>query len=395
MTTLALGDLVTVRGGGTPRKSAAEYYGGGIPWVTPKDMKSRKISGSLVTLSEAGVAASPAKLVPAASVLVVVRSGVLRHSLPVGLTTVPVTVNQDMKALTPGPRLDAGYLFHLLEARSAEVLSWVRATTADNFPIRNLMELEINLPPMEEQRRIAAILDHANALSGAAAAALASFDDLRAATFRHMFGDVEAAMHECGCAVFGDHVAELQGGRNLVGSDPSADAPYRVLKISAVTSGIFRPGESKPLPNDYVPAGSHLVRPGDLLMSRANTTAMVGATVLVSETPPNLALPDKLWRLVWRAPDRVEPTYMATLLQTPAIRRALSARSSGTGGSMKNISKAKLMQMPFPVARISDQAVFAQRVRAMDSGSGGALKRLRMLDDLARTLQARAFSGKL
>ena len=303
----------------------------------------------------------------------------------------------DILPILPGASLDAGYLKHFLRQPLIVDLVSARATGA-NLPRLSppeLAGLEVPLPPIEEQRRIAAILDHANALSGAAAAALASIDDLRAATFRHMFGDVEAAMHEGGCAVFGDHVAELQGGRNLVGSDPSADAPYRVLKISAVTSGIFRPGESKALPNDYVPAGSHLVRPGDLLMSRANTTAMVGATVLVSETPPNLALPDKLWRLVWRAPDRVEPTYMATLLQTPAIRRALSARSSGTGGSMKNISKAKLMQMPFPVASINDQAVFAKRARAMDSGSGGALKRLRMLDDLARTLQARAFSGRL
>ncbi len=165
----------------------ADYYNGGIPWVTPKDMKSRTISGSLVTLSEEGVAASPARWIPENSVLVVVRSGVLKHSLPIGLTAVPVTVNQDMKALIPGPRLDAGYLRHFLESRSAEVLSWVRATTADNFPIDKLMQIQVDLPPIEEQRRIAAILDHADQLRRRFIERLNALSSLEASVFRDRF----------------------------------------------------------------------------------------------------------------------------------------------------------------------------------------------------------------
>lgn len=392
---VALAEVATIVSGATPKTGVSEFWDGGIPWATPKDLSdlgTATIAQTPRTISEAGLRSCAATILPAGSVLFSSRAPI-GH---VAINTVPMATNQGFKSLVPkAGKLEAGYLYHWLRANREQLESLGNGATFKEVSKAVVSRVEIPLPPIEEQRRIAAILDHANALRGAAAAALASFDDLRAATFRHMFGDVEAAMHEGGCAVFGDHVAELQGGRNLVGSDPSADAPYRVLKISAVTSGIFRPGESKPLPTDYVPASSHLVRPGDLLMSRANTTAMVGATALVSETPRNLALPDKLWRLVWRDPDRVEPIYMVALLQTPAIRRALSARSSGTGGSMKNISKAKLMQMPFPVASISEQAVFAKRARAMDSGSGGAFKRLRTLDDLARTLQARAFSGRL
>lgn len=307
------------------------------------------------------------------------------------------TASTGFTVLRPSNRVDGRYLFHWVQTPEF-VQDMVSKATGASYPAvsdRIVKESSLPLPPIEEQRRIAAILDHANTLRGTAAAVVASFQALRKATFRDMFGDLEAAMQEPRCDVFGDHVAELQGGRNLVGSDLSANTPYRVLKISAVTSGTFRPEESKPLPTDYIPTNSHLVRAGDLLMSRANTTAMVGATALVTETPPNLALPDKLWRLVWRNPDLVEPTYMATLLQTPAIRRALSSRSSGTGGSMKNISKTKLMQMPFPVANIGDQAAFAQRAWHFDSGSCRALARVNELDALNMTLQARAFSGRL
>lgn len=138
MSRVVLREIVTVRGGGTPRKSSAHFYGGDIPWVTPKDMKRPLIGESEVTLTEVGLRNSPAKLVPEGSVLVVVRSGVLKHTLPVALTTRPVTVNQDMKALTPSSTVHAPYLARLLRALQPTVLSWVRATTADNFPIDSL-----------------------------------------------------------------------------------------------------------------------------------------------------------------------------------------------------------------------------------------------------------------
>lgn len=156
--------VVTVHGGGTPPRSNASYYGGGVPWVTPKDMKRATVDGSEVTLTEEGVNHSPAKTVPANSVLVVVRSGVLKHTLPVARTTVPVTVNQDMKALVPRGELDSLYLFRLVKSLQPRALSWVRATTADNFPIGKLLDVEIMLPALNEQRRIAAALDAADAI---------------------------------------------------------------------------------------------------------------------------------------------------------------------------------------------------------------------------------------
>ncbi|WP_090967499.1 restriction endonuclease subunit S [Nocardioides exalbidus] len=142
-----LRDVVAVRGGGTPRRSTAEFYGGSIPWVTPKDMKRAIVSDSSVRLTQAGVDNSPAKLIASGSVLVVVRSGVLKHTLPVALTTAPVTVNQDMKALTPSAEVHPAFLARLVKSLQPRVLTWVRATTADNFPIESLLELDVEIPP--------------------------------------------------------------------------------------------------------------------------------------------------------------------------------------------------------------------------------------------------------
>ncbi|MDP1898207.1 MAG: restriction endonuclease subunit S, partial [Sulfurimicrobium sp.] len=89
-------------GGGTPSKAKPAYWETGtIPWVSPKDMKTERIHDSEDHITEQAVSESTANLIPTGSVLLVTRSGILRHTLPVAITTVPVTVNQDLKALTP------------------------------------------------------------------------------------------------------------------------------------------------------------------------------------------------------------------------------------------------------------------------------------------------------
>lgn len=154
--TARIGDIVKIRGGGTPKRDNESYFRGDIPWITPKDMKSREILDSRIRITEEAIENSAATLVPANTVLLVVRSGVLKHTAPIALNRRPVTINQDMKSLECNSRLSPDFLARFLKFREPLMLSWVRATTADNYPIDNIKALEIPLPPIEEQRRIAA-----------------------------------------------------------------------------------------------------------------------------------------------------------------------------------------------------------------------------------------------
>ena len=187
--TAALGDVATIVGGGTPTRSNSGFYGGTIPWVTPKDMKTWEIHGAQVTITQSGLANSATRLVPANSVLIVVRSGVLKHTIPVGVNRVPVAINQDMKALQCCDGLDPDFFARFIKARSPEILQWVRATTADNFPIDLLRKLRVPLPPFSEQRRIAELLDRAEALRAKRRAARAQIDTLTQSIFVDLFGD--------------------------------------------------------------------------------------------------------------------------------------------------------------------------------------------------------------
>ncbi|WP_308164491.1 restriction endonuclease subunit S [Agromyces sp. ISL-38] len=379
-------EVVSVLGGGTPRRSVPEYYGGDIPWVTPKDMKQRIIIGAQISLTEEGVNNSPAKVVPPGSVLVVVRSGVLKHTLPVALTTKPVTLNQDMKALVPAAEVDARYLVHMVKALESTVLSWVRATTADNWPIDSLLDHEISLPGLREQRRIAAILDQADSLRAMRCITVRRLELLAQELYESQFATAPRN------AVLSDAIASLTGGKNLVGGDDSCNS-RRVLKISAVTSGTYRETESKPLPDGYEPPSDHLVRPGDVLISRANTSALVGASALVGSTSGNMVLPDKLWRATPHV--HVSPTFLVATLQARRVRSEISARATGTGGSMKNISKPRLLSTPIHLPQLAIQQRFAEQVLATQRAREVAIAHLESFDVLFGSLQHRAFRGEL
>jgi type I restriction enzyme, S subunit len=186
---------------------------------------------------------------------------------------------------------------------------------------------------LEEQGRIVKLLDEADELRRLRAGADKRAAQLIPALFNEMFGDPATNQKGWDVHPISSFVADLYGGRNVnpAGADEAAGR-FRVLKISAVTWGDFRPNESKPVQADYEPPAAHFVRVGDLLFSRANTAELVGATAYVFETPANLLLPDKLWRLVWREPRTVEPFFVWSLLQSASVRRELGTRATGTGG---------------------------------------------------------------
>lgn len=98
--TASLGELVRIQSGGTPSKAIDDYWIGDVPWVSPKDMKCDFIDDAEDHISERAVEASATRMIEAQSILVVVRGMILARHVPLAMTLRPVTINQDIKALT-------------------------------------------------------------------------------------------------------------------------------------------------------------------------------------------------------------------------------------------------------------------------------------------------------
>lgn len=212
--------------------------------------------------------------------------------------------------------------------------------------LKVLRNLKIPLPPLLVQKQIAAVLEKADNLRQQSKKMEQALNSLAQSVFLDMFGDPKSNPKRWQKKTLKNILEKLVGGKSLAAPEQQSDvSDYRVLKISAVTSGQFNPLESKALPADYIPPKEHFVQVNDLLISRANTTELVGATTMVFHTPENLLLPDKLWKFQWKESEPLSQIFMWKLLSSKAMRHRLSEISSGSGGSMKNISKSKLLEL--------------------------------------------------
>lgn len=157
-----LGGLGEWRGGGTPNKSNSSYWtNGDIPWVSPKDMKQTFIDGAEDHITADAIKESATQLISDGSVLIVTRSGILRHTLPVGITTCEVAINQDLKALTPSPAVDPVFAGYQIRSLGRAILSTCAksGTTVDSIDFERLKGVTFAIPPLPEQRRIVAKID--------------------------------------------------------------------------------------------------------------------------------------------------------------------------------------------------------------------------------------------
>lgn len=258
------------------------------------------------------------------------------------------------------------YLFYFCRSASfvGELCKLVAGAMYPAVTDSQVLDQRLPMRELGEQRRIVDLLSRAEGIVRLRREAAAKAAELIPALFIHHFGDPATNPMGWQQRKVSDFVAKFVGGKNIQAGD-GAVSPLRILKVSAVTSGQYLEHESKPAPNDHVAPTEHIVRKGDLLFSRANTSELVGATALVEQTNGTTLLPDKLWRFVWR--EEVEPIYAWALFQSKHVRQELSQLASGTSDSMRNISQAKLFELSLPWAPMEAQRAFAEQARAAQS----------------------------
>ena len=178
-----------IYGGGTPSKAHPEYYeNGDIPWVSSKDMKSSILYDSQIRINQLGVDNSTAKIVPINSVIMVIRSGILKHTLPVAINAVPITVNQDLKVFVPSQRITSLFLMYLFKMLEKDILSGVRAVTADNIEFNSLKERMIIVPPIDLQLEFVSFVEQTDKSKFEIQKSLKTLETLKKALMQKYFG---------------------------------------------------------------------------------------------------------------------------------------------------------------------------------------------------------------
>lgn len=217
--------------GGTPDKGNADFWKGDIPWFSPKDIKSFDLVAAQDRISDAAVRLSATRMMEPGTILVVGRSGVLAHTLPVGIIRQPSAFNQDIRAIVPNPGHDAEFIALYLKANQALVLKdgVKRGPTVHSLIADFLEELEIPKFSLPEQRQIVARLKAQLAeVETARQAAQAQVRDaalLRQRLLRQAFDALRAAPRK----LLGDHAHTTSGSTPSRGNKrywASADIPW-------------------------------------------------------------------------------------------------------------------------------------------------------------------------
>jgi type I restriction enzyme S subunit len=297
----------------------------------------------------------------------------------------------DILPVLPGPDLDRGYLAWLLLTPEMVALASSRATGA-NLPRLSpnaLAELRIPLPPLPEQRRIAEILDKADALRAKRRAALAHLDALAQSIFLDMIGDPATNPKGWPRRSLADVFDIARGGSPRPIDDFITESPdginWVMIGDATACGGKFITRTKKRIKPEGA-RRSRAVKPGDFLL----TNSMSFGRPYIMQTSGCI---HDGWLVLSSRAEAIETEYFYTLLGSAAIYAEFVRLAPGA--TVKNLNIDLVRGVMVPVAPLELQREYARRVAEFDEVRGRLLAGLATMDELFDSIQNRAFSGTL
>lgn len=297
----------------------------------------------------------------------------------------------EFHVLRAGPEIDPRYLFHAVRSahfRLAGMSSMTGSAGQQRVPGKFVAKYRIPLPSLAEQRRRASILDSADCMRRKQRERIGLFDGLLQSIFLETFGDPVRNEKGWVRAEAAAAIRLIEAGTSVSGAGQPSLAEWGVLKISAVTSGWYLPGEAKAV--TALPDRPIFPKRGDLLFSRANTRELVAATCLADRDEDRLFLPDKLWRITVNT-EVATAEYLRFLFADSGFRQVLTQQATGSSGSMLNVSQDKVLRVHLPLPPIDLQRQFADIVWKIIGLRHRALSARAKSEELLEALAEHAF----
>jgi type I restriction enzyme S subunit len=375
--------------GGTPSKSNTSYWQGTIPWYSSKELKSFELSDSELHVSSEG-ATSGSNLVPPGTVLFVVRGMSLANEFRVSRTLVEATFNQDVKALVPAPDIDSRYLARCLRWLEPQVLSSTEESShgTKRLPGQVFENLPVPVPPLAEQRRIADILDKADAIRRKRNEAIALTEELLRSTFLDMFGDPVTNPKGWPMTTLGDEAVEMKYGTSEKCGPPSPSS-LPVLRIPNIVGGVIDWSDLKFAALDDRERTSLTLRSNDILFVRSNGNPDYIGRCAVFDSDRTALFASYLIRVRLRD-GGLHPSYVRAALSSASYRSRLTAEARTTAGNY-NISTEGLRRLRLAVPPLPLQHRFVEVERVASRTQQRLMEQLADSEALFRSLVQRMF----
>lgn len=283
--TTTIGQIISdIADGGTPKRAEPKFFGGSIPWVVIDDIQN-KISRTKETLTEAGLAASSAKLWPKKT-LILSTGATLGE---VGITQIPVATKQGIVGIIPKPCVTTEYLFYYFQSKKAHMKAFAQGSSIKEFRPPQVRSMQIFLPPISEQQKIAEILGGVDEAIGATRRVIEKTRQLKRAMLQQLLTNGIPGRH----AEFKDsplgkipavwitstlqEMAVVQTGyaknskKKLINS---ISVPY--LRVANVQDGYLNLSEMKIIEIEQDSLSRYLLKPGDVLLNEGGDADKLG-----------------------------------------------------------------------------------------------------------------------
>lgn len=317
---ISLGELVDIKGGGTPDKNNSEYWNGDIPWASVKDFKKNILDSTLDSITLLGVRNSATSVIPAGNIIVPTRMALGK----VAINTIDLAINQDLKALfiKDNDVVDRDYLFRWLESQSSLIESEGKGATVKGITLPFLKGLNVPTPPINEQKRIAAILDKADAIRQKREQAIKLADDFLCATFLDMFGDPVENPKKLKKAPITE-LADVITGFAFKSNEYISDTPesVRLCRGANTLTGYLDWADTKFWPkNKLEKLDNYLIKAGDIILAMDRPWISSGLKVCIfPENQRETYLVQRVARLRPRCESYTN--YIYSCIKSPAFEK--------------------------------------------------------------------------
>lgn len=384
--TRRLREIGTVVTGTTPPTAENGSYGGTIPFITPAHLDSEDpISTTPVGLTQSG--AAKARLLAPNSVLVCCIGATIGK---VGITDVPAITNQQINAVEFDPaHINPRFALHYFKSIKSKLKLLATSTTLPILNKSRFASLEIPVPRLSEQKRIAAILDKADAIRRKREQAIKLADEFLRSLFLDMFGDPATNPKRLPIVRIGDLLSSVAYGTSKKACE---QGQYPVLRMLNITyEGSWKLSDFKFMDLTAAEFERYSVEKGDILFNRTNSRELVGKTAVFRSDGP-MVYAGYLIRL--RTNERAHPEYISAFLNSGYMKRQLRDRCKSIIG-MANINAKEIQAFPVPLPAIHSQEAFATCVEAVLKSRTTLEGNLCEINRLVESLTQRAFRGEL
>lgn len=384
MRSATLDELCEINVGRTPARAEPAFWGSGHRWLSIADMnQGLSIRDTKEQITAAGARAG--KVVQPGTVLLSFKLSIGK----VAIADVPLYTNEAIAALPikDDALLDARYLMRALQAMDLASGS-NRAAMGATLNKRSLAQIQLPLVSLPEQRRIAAILDQADAIRAKRRQVRAHLDSLTQSIFHDMFGRTGSPN-----ARLVDIAAVSSGitkGRRTTA--PTSPVPY--LAVSNVQAGHLKLDIVKTIDATDGEISRYSLAPGDLVLTEGGDPDKLGRGAVWRGELATCLHQNHVFRVRVGSDEGVLPDYLAAFMAGRAARLYFMRAAKQTTG-IASINMTQLKALPLHVPPVARQEEYVRRLRAIEKERRAVDQAYAAGDELFASLQARAFRGEL